>query len=664
MLGSRNLKLLRPQTPMHGDQAHRVLDAARVPIHTLDRNGVITYVNPAAAHVLGWDAPELVGRAHHQTVHHSKADGAPYPADACPIAATLRTGAEQRGADEPFWRRDGTSINVSYTCSPLYENGELAGAVVVFAGQAAQPRPGTELLARIADRLNTQHDLETMLSAVCDEVRRTLRVAVVSLRLYDEKSDMLRRGTGVGMTGELLARMAAVPREQYGSFASTAVPVMVVSDVESARPFPDQDLYRELRLRRVAIAKMQSEEHLVGMLAVGDGPAAGEFTAEELSRLQTLAQQAAQAIGNARLVMQANRRIAYVQALHEMDVAMTSSFDVRFTLNIFLEQLLALLHVDAADVLLHKPSSQLEFATGRGFRTRALEYTRLRIGEGQAGIAARERRMVSIANLRDSVASFSRAPLFQSEGFVAYYALPLIARGQLQGVLEVFNRSPLDPDPEWLNSLETIASRAAMVIDNAVTFDSLQRSNLELMLTCDQMIEALARAADMHEGDSEGQTLGVAEQTLALARLLDVQEKQLVDIKRGALLHDVGTIAVPHHILHKPGPLSEAEWEIVRRHPTFAQQMLSPIAYLRPALEIPYAHHERWDGGGYPLGLKGEQIPLAARIFSVADVWHVLRSPRPFRAAWNDAEARRHLWSQAGSQFDPAVVDAFFSTLR
>src|SRR5438105_13475202 len=137
MLGSRNLKLLRQQTHMDGDQAHLVLDAARVPIHTLDRNGFITYVNPAAAGLFGWEPDELIGRAHHETLHHSRADRTPYPADDCPIALTLRTGAEQRGDDEPFWRRDGTSISLSYTCSPLYEAGELAGAVVVFAGAPA-----------------------------------------------------------------------------------------------------------------------------------------------------------------------------------------------------------------------------------------------------------------------------------------------------------------------------------------------------------------------------------------------------------------------------------------------------------------------------------------------------------------------------------------------
>jgi len=133
----------------------------------------------------------------------------------------------------------------------------------------------------------------------------------------------------------------------------------------------------------------------------------------------------------------------------------------------------------------------------------------------------------------------------------------------------------------------------------------------------------------------------------------------LVHVRQGALLHDIGKMGIPDNILLKPSPLSEEEWMIMRLHPVYAFEMLSPITYLRQALDIPYCHHEKWDGTGYPRGLKGEQIPLAARIFAVVDVWDALRSDRPYRPAWSEDKVRKHIFSQAATHFDPKVVKLF-----
>ena len=152
----------------------------------------------------------------------------------------------------------------------------------------------------------------------------------------------------------------------------------------------------------------------------------------------------------------------------------------------------------------------------------------------------------------------------------------------------------------------------------------------------------------------------VTEITLRLARAMGMSEKELVHVRRGALLHDIGKIGIPDQILLKPGPLTEEEKEIMQRHPNYAFDMLLPIAYLRPALDIPYCHHEHWDGTGYPRGLKGEQIPLGARIFAVADVWDAIYSEdRPYRQAMTKEEAKEHLRFRAGTHLDPKIVDVF-----
>jgi putative nucleotidyltransferase with HDIG domain len=160
--------------------------------------------------------------------------------------------------------------------------------------------------------------------------------------------------------------------------------------------------------------------------------------------------------------------------------------------------------------------------------------------------------------------------------------------------------------------------------------------------------------------ETEGHTLRVTGMTVQLAQELGVSGEELIHIRRGALLHDIGKMGVPDRILLKPGELDEQEWEVMKRHTDYANKMLWPIEFLRPALDIPYCHHERWDGSGYPRQLKAEQIPLSARLFSVADVWDALTSNRPYREAWTEYEALEYIKSQAGKHFDPQVVEVFF----
>jgi putative nucleotidyltransferase with HDIG domain len=192
----------------------------------------------------------------------------------------------------------------------------------------------------------------------------------------------------------------------------------------------------------------------------------------------------------------------------------------------------------------------------------------------------------------------------------------------------------------------------------------LQHSNAELALAYDATIEGWSHALDLRDKETEGHTQRVTEMTLALARRVGrFGEAELVHMRRGALLHDIGKMGVPDSILLKPGPLTEAEWGVMRRHPIFAYEMLRPIEYLRPALDIPYAHHEKLDGTGYPRGLKGEEIPLAARLFAVIDIWDALRSDRPYRPAWPEDQVRAYLTGLAGSHLDPELVSAFLEML-
>jgi putative nucleotidyltransferase with HDIG domain len=249
------------------------------------------------------------------------------------------------------------------------------------------------------------------------------------------------------------------------------------------------------------------------------------------------------------------------------------------------------------------------------------------------------------------------------EDFAALFALPLIAKGEVVGVLEVFHRTPIEPDEDWLDFLETMGQQAAIALHDAALFEGLQRSNADLVVAYDATIEGWSRALDLRDHETEGHSLRVTAASLRIAEALGLDEAERVHIRRGALLHDIGKMGVPDAILLKPGRLSEDERAIMQKHAQYAYDMLSPISYLKPAIDIPYCHHERWDGGGYPRGLKGESIPLMARIFAIVDVWDALRSDRPYRKGWSDDAVRAHLIEGSGTHFDPQILETFLEVV-
>jgi len=351
-------------------------------------------------------------------------------------------------------------------------------------------------------------------------------------------------------------------------------------------------------------------------------------------------------------------QLARLAGLHTIDRAISASVDLNLTLRIILEQVAQLLHVDAADILLFQPLEQrLKYGSGRGFRSRLIEGAHLRIGESLAGRAVSERRIVSLPELNEVPVEFQ--DMVAAENFRAYYGAPLVAKGQIKGVLEIHHRAPLHPDSDWLDFFATLAGQAAIAIENAELFQGLQRSNFELALAYDTTLEGWSRAMDLRDKETEGHTQRVTETTIELARALQMRETDLVQVRRGALLHDIGKMGVPDGILLKAGPLTDEEWIAMRKHPMLAYEMLAPIAYLKLALDIPYCHHEKWDGTGYPRGLQGEAIPFAARIFAVVDVWDALRSDRPYRAGWAEEKVLAQIQSLVGTHFDPRVVEAF-----
>ncbi|MCP4142084.1 MAG: PAS domain S-box protein [Chloroflexi bacterium] len=361
---------------------------------------------------------------------------------------------------------------------------------------------------------------------------------------------------------------------------------------------------------------------------------------------------------------QVEQQLLRVQALHTIDKAITGSFSLESILGVVLETIVSQLEVDAVAVLLHNEYSlTLEFASGLGFFTTALQDTHLRLGDGNAGAAALNRKIVYIPDLSKAGDAFRNSRLMQEENFISYFGVPLLAKGKIMGVLEIFHRTKLDPDQDWLGFLKTLATQTAIAVDNASLFDEMQRSNVELALAYDTTLEGWARALELRDMETEGHSQRVVKNVLRLSRALGVSDSEIAHIRRGALLHDIGKMGIPDKILLKLGKLSAEEWVIMREHPAYAYEMLSSISFLSLALDIPYCHHEKWDGTGYPRGLKGEKIPLAARIFTVVDVWDALNSDRSYRKAWPREKIIKYMHEESGKSFEPRIVDMFFELI-
>jgi len=355
------------------------------------------------------------------------------------------------------------------------------------------------------------------------------------------------------------------------------------------------------------------------------------------------------------------QQLERVRSLRAIDVAILSTTDFRFALKTVLDEATKRLGVDAAIAFLLNPGmTSLESAASIGFRSPAVNRTTIRVGEGAVGQAALRRRTVLVPNLLASdVTRLQVRPVLLDEGMRGVAAVPLIAKGQLIGVFEMACRQPLTVSDDWIGFLEALAGQAAMAIDAGKSFEDLQSAHLELALAYETTIEGWSRALDLRDQDTANHTLRVANMTVELARSAGVADADIVHLRRGALLHDIGKMAIPDAILHKREKLTDEEVAVMRQHPVHAHSLLSPIAYLRPALDIPYCHHERWDGTGYPRGLAGEAIPVAARLFAVVDVWDALRSRRPYHEEWSVEQASAELRKLAGTHLDPTVVDLF-----
>lgn len=654
-----------------------IMQTSPVGITMVNQDGQIIFANSQARKILGLGTDQITQRS-----YRTRDWPIPNPAGSLfidkksPFLRVMSTAQPVYDVQHSVNLPNGKPVLLSINAAPLFnETGQVDGMVAAIDDVTERKQAEAELHQRLAELeavqristvLRTAKTLEEMLPRLLDETLAVLGTQAGAISLFDAADNVLRTVVSRGWFKNIVEGSLKLGEGIAGYTFVTGKPYL-------SSEFAHDPLTRESARSQIPLGwggvciPIRSVDEALGVLFIAVAQPR-QLQAENMNLLTTLAEIAGNAFHRTRLHAQTEQRLQRLTALHTLDMAISANVDLHLTLNILIDQAIAHLGVDAADVLLFNPNMlTLQYAAGRGFRTDSLTPTRLSLGQGLAGRAALERNIVKIQDWRlepDLSHLQSLTDRFQAEDFISYYGVPLIVKEQVKGVLEIFHRAPLISDPEWLDFLATLAGQAAIAINDAQLFSSLQRSNTELALAYDTTLEGWSRALDLRDKETEGHTQRVAAMAIRLAKILGLSVEEIVHMRRGALLHDIGKMGIPDGILLKPDLLTEKEWLIMRKHPTYAYEMLSPIRYLRSSLDIPYCHHEKWDGTGYPQGLKGEEIPLAARIFAIVDVWDALTADRPYRPAWSREQTLEHIREQAGKHFDPRVVSAFIEMMQ
>lgn len=343
------------------------------------------------------------------------------------------------------------------------------------------------------------------------------------------------------------------------------------------------------------------------------------------------------------------RQLRHLATLRDVDLAVSASVDRDAMFSVLLRELHRQATADGVVVYLVDDDGHLALSASIGFAA----------PPPPPATPAPACDLSALIGLLTPEARDVRARELENGRFSQVDAVPLLAGTRVTGLLEVARVTADDDSSEWVDFLSALGSSLSVAIEKTRLIDHLRRTADELREAYDRTLEGWVLALDLRDKETEGHTLRVTGLTVRLAAAMGFEGDRLEHIRRGALLHDIGKIGIPDRILLKPGPLDREERALMEKHPVYAYQMLAPIPYLAPALDIPYCHHERWDGTGYPRGLKGEAIPLPARLFALVDVWDALTSDRPYRAAWTPERTLAHIRAQSGTHFDPPVVEVF-----
>ncbi len=631
------------------------LEAAANGITISDHEGIIIWANSAFSRLTGYSIEEVIGK-NPRIFKSGKQDTAFYKN----LWDTILSGNVWHG-ELINRRKDGKLYAEEMTIAPVYRKHEKISHFIAIKQDVSERKHSErerESIIAVSTALRHTTTRVDILNVILDQLIDLFDADGAILVLPDPQTKGFIDEMGRGIVGERMTGLHIPPGQGVCNWVVTNKKPYLNNHAENDPFFYRPDLLGDSHC--IGSVPLITQNQVIGALWIARKV---DILEQDMRLLTAIADIAANAIRRVMLYEQTELQLHHLLALHQIDIAISNNFDSNITLNVILNNVKGELEVDAVSILLLDPVTHtLDYAAGIGFKTLGIEQSHVKLGDGCAGRAAQEYRTVSCPDIGQAHEAFTRSSLLAGEEFTMHYATPLVVKGQVKGVLELFHRKVFEPDKEWLDYYEALATQAAIAIESASLLENLQRSNSELMLAYDATIEGWSRALDLRDKETEGHTQRVTDMALELAGKIGISNTEKQNLWRGSLLHDIGKMGVPDSILLKPGQLTDDERAVMRQHPLYAYQMLSPISYLKYALDIPYCHHEKWDGTGYPRGLKGEEIPLPARVFAVVDVYDALTTDRPYRKALSINEVYHYIQEQAGKQFDPQVVKIFLES--
>jgi PAS domain S-box-containing protein/putative nucleotidyltransferase with HDIG domain len=633
----------------------------------MDADRRFIYVSPSYAQLNGRTPGEMIGQSGSMLVH---------PDDIALVAEKYHEVLQQPGfighAEYRIQHQNGSWRWIDSNMTNFLDDPHVRAILLnshditerkLFEDAIQQRNNELTVLNQIGQALSRLNKPDQILELIVSETGRVLDNRNLFIALYDPASQELSFPVYI-INGERVK----VPGRPLGNdpidhVIQNNAPLLVRQNLNEA--IQQQAAEGSGDVSRCIIAvPMRADNQVIGVIALQDYDHEKAYDDHTIELLTTIAAQATNALENARLYGAMQQELEErKQREHELQVIATLSASLRAALTraemmpVIVQQIVGLLGCDTVDIeVIDQQTGDALLEAGQGLWER-LVGTRQKKGTGMNAIISQTLQPYLTQDMENdpnvAVAQWAR------EGIRGAAGMPLIAQEKLIGFIWVGCKGQIAENEVRL--LSAITNITANAIARATLHEQTQKQAADLTLAYDSTLQGWARTLELRDQETKEHTQRVVEMTLILARRMGVKEEDLEYVRRGALLHDIGKLGIPDSVLLKPGTLDEREWEIMRRHAEYALNLLSPVEYLRPAINIPYCHHEKWDGTGYPRGLKGEDIPLEARIFAVVDVWDALTNDRPYRRAWSEEDARKYIRQQSGKHFDPWVVEAFLA---
>ena len=639
-------------------------DSTADAIQITDVEGYLAEVNPAFVRITGYSREEALGKKSSLIKsQHSTPE--------------FYEQMWSRILEEGFWtgeiinrRKNGEEWNSYLTISTVKDERDKPIAYIGInrdITESKQRERERETILAVATALRTANTRAEMLPVLLDQVLTLLDAGGATLVLRDQLTGEMAIELGIGKWTHYTGIRVPEGEGVSGLVIATGKPY-VSDSLQNDSHIWQSDLLAGLEAG--VCVPLISQTQTIGALWAGREKA---FTEEEVRLLTAVGDMAANAIQRASLHEQNMRRAEQLAVINQLSLTLAETLDLSQIYAHSSETIDNILpDIASIFISLYDPDKQMITCAHAIHDDEVLDVEKLPpislevTGVGTQSEAIRTRRPFIVNDLQARLETVKSNTVVGTPGPITQSGLyvPMLAEGEVIGVVQVQSYIPNRFSQDDANMLSLIANTTAIAIDNARLFGDLQKANVDLIHAYDTTLEGWSFALDLRDEETEGHTRRVTEMTITLARDMGFKEEELIHVRRGALLHDIGKMGIPDSILLKPGPLTKEEWNIMRQHPVHACEMLTPIEYLRQALDIPCSHHEKWDGTGYPSGLQGEQISLAARIFAVVDVWDALSSDRPYRQAWPAEKVWDYIQEQSGKHFDPRVVEAFLNMIH